>query len=35
MTPSPFADTTTMSPTNIFQAANDYLLDTPASIFVK
>lgn len=30
-----FADTTTMTPTNIFQAANDYLLDTSASIFLQ
>ncbi|KAL5062917.1 hypothetical protein RYX36_024654, partial [Vicia faba] len=32
-----FADTTTMTPTNIFQTTNDYnhLLDTSASVFLQ
>lgn len=30
-----FADTTTMTPTNIFHNASDYLLDTSASFFLQ
>ncbi|TKY73698.1 dimerization protein [Spatholobus suberectus] len=30
-----FADTTTMTPTNIFHAASDYLLDNSASFFLQ